>query len=484
MIPLLSSIIFLPLLGVFLVLITPARLPKCIKYTAATVTGAVLLLSIYLLMHFDTHHPSMQFVEHRSWLAGWNIWYFLGVDGLSLALIFLTSLLGFLACLASWGIEKSIKEYFIFYLLLMTGMLGTFLALDLVLFYIFWEVVLIPMYFLIGIWGGPRREYAAIKFFLYTLAGSVLMLIGILSVYFISQPHTFNIMELTSRGIDPRWQMILFFAFFVAFAVKVPAFPFHTWLPDAHVEAPTPVSVLLAGVLLKMGGYGIFRICLPMFKTAAANLGWALAVLAVVNIVYGACVAMAQTDFKKMVAYSSVSHMGFVLLGAASLNVTGFNGSILEMFNHGIITGGLFLAVGVLYDRAHTREFSQFGGLSLPMPFYAFCLTFLSLASLGLPGLSGFVGEFMSLAGVFAMHPGLVAVSALGLIVTVGYFLLMIQKVLLGKVNPKCIGFSDMNILELTTIVPLIIITLVVGFYPQVVIQFQQMAVEGMARLF
>jgi len=389
---LLSTIIFLPLAGVILVLITPSRLVNCIRYTATVVTAAVLLLSIYLVLHFNTHISVMQFIEYKSWLPGWNIWYFLGVDGLSLALIFLTALLGFLACLASFGIEKSVKEYFIFYLLLMTGMLGTFLALDLVLFYIFWELVLIPMYFLIGIWGGPRREYAAVKFFLYTLAGSVLMLIGILSLYFLSDPHTFNIIQLIQSGVDPRWQMILFFAFFVAFAVKVPAFPFHTWLPDAHVEAPTPVSVLLAGVLLKMGGYGIFRICLPMFKLAAANLAPALAVLAVVNIVYGACVAMAQTDFKKMVAYSSVSHMGFVLLGAAALNVTGFNGAIMEMFNHGIITGGLFLLVGVLYDRAHTREFSRFGGLSLPMPFYAFCLTFLSLASLGLPGLSGFVG--------------------------------------------------------------------------------------------
>ncbi len=472
------------MIGVLLVLIVPDRLPKCIRYTATFVTGAGLLLSIYLVLHFNISDPSMQFVEHRSWLPGWNIWYFVGVDGLSLALIFLTSLLGFLACLASFGIQKNIKEYFVFYLLLMTGMLGTFLSLDLVLFYIFWEVVLIPMYFLIGIWGGPRREYAAIKFFLYTLAGSVLMLLGILTLYFLSQPHTFNMLELTSKGVDPHWQMILFAAFFVAFAVKVPVFPFHTWLPDAHVEAPTPVSVLLAGVLLKMGGYGIFRICLPMFKIAAVNLAPALTVLAVINIVYGACVAMAQTDFKKMIAYSSVSHMGFVLLGAATLNATGINGAILVMFNHGIITGGLFLAVGVLYDRLHTRDFSRFGGLSAAMPFYAFCLTFLSLASLGLPGLSGFVGEFMSLAGAFILHPGLVVISAVGLIITVGYFLLMIQRVLLGILNPKCEGVSDMNSLDIITVAPLMLITLVVGFYPQVVLQYQQLAVEGIARIF
>ncbi|MEI7997945.1 MAG: NADH-quinone oxidoreductase subunit M [Candidatus Omnitrophota bacterium] len=484
MIPLLSSIIFLPLVGIVLILLTPSRLDKCIKYSALLVTGLVFVASIYLVMTFDKTNSSMQFVEHQPWFACFNVWYYLGVDGLSVALIFLTGLLGFLACLASWGIKDRVKEYFIFYLLLMIGMLGTFLALDLVLFYIFWELVLIPMYFLIGIWGGPRREYAAVKFFLYTLAGSVLMLLGILTVYFLSNPHTFDILKLADAGFDPHWQMILFFAFFIAFAVKVPIFPFHTWLPDAHVEAPTPVSVLLAGVLLKMGGYGLFRICFPLFKTAFCTLSPWLAVLAVVNIVYGACVAMAQTDFKKMVAYSSVSHMGFVLLGAAALNTTGFNGAILEMFNHGIITGGMFLMVGVLYDRAHTREMNQFGGLSSSMPFYAFCLTFLSLASLGLPGLSGFVGEFLALVGAFGLCPWLVTLAAIGLIIGVAYFLYMLQRVLLGTLNSKCASYGDMNVLELVTVVPLIAITLIVGICPSIVLNFQQLFIERVLHLF
>ncbi|MBF0490084.1 MAG: NADH-quinone oxidoreductase subunit M [Candidatus Omnitrophica bacterium] len=484
MIPLLSSIIFLPLVGVLLVALTPSRLDKCIKYTGLLITGLGLLLSIYLVMCFDKTKSSMQFVEYCPWLTGLNISYHLGVDGLSLALIFLTALLGFIACLASLNIQEKVKEYFIFYFLLMVGMFGTFMALDLMLFYIFWETVLIPMYFLIGIWGGPRREYAAVKFFLYTLAGSVLMLLSILTVYFLAQPHTFDILKLSSVGFDPHWQMVLFLGFFVAFAVKVPLFPFHTWLPDAHVEAPTPVSVLLAGVLLKMGGYGIFRICLPFFKDAAHNLAPALAIFAVINIVYGACVAMAQTDFKKMVAYSSVSHMGFVILGVAALNSTGFNGAVLEMFNHGIITGGMFLMVGVLYDRAHTRDLSQFGGLSSSMPFYAFCLTFLSLASLGLPGLSGFVGEFLSLVGAFGHYPWLVVLAAIGLIVGVAYFLYMLQRVLLGTLNPKCVSYGDMTALDLISVVPLIIITFIVGFYPQIVLTFQQVTINGIAHLF
>lgn len=488
MIPILSTLIFLPLLGAIIIFCLPPRLEKSIRFLSLLVTGVVLAVSVCLVMHFDSAvggaGNSMQFVEYHPWLHNLHIWYFLGVDGLSLPLVFLTALLGFLACLSSYEIKERVKEYFIFYLLLMTGMIGTFLALDLVLFYIFWEVVLIPMYFLIGIWGGPRREYAAVKFFLYTLAGSVLMLLGILTAYFLSTPHTFNMLQLGLSGFDLRWQMILFLAFFLAFAVKVPVFPFHTWLPDAHVEAPTPVSVLLAGVLLKMGGYGLLRVCFPIFKAAAFVLAPALAMLGVVNIVYGAWVAFAQTDFKKMVAYSSVSHMGFVLLGAASLTVTGFNGALLEMFNHGIITGGMFLLVGMLYTRAHTRELNRFGGLTNSMPLYAFCLTFLSLASLGLPGLSGFVGEFLSLVGAFKPYPWLVVAAGIGLVITVGYFLSMIGRVLLGALNPKCVPYVDMNTRELVTIVPLIAIVLIVGFYPQSVLNFQQEAMQGLAHLF
>ena len=482
----LSSLVFLPLLGALIILLIPQKSTKLIRLTATLATGAVLLEAIALLFVFNFGSPNIQFVEHAPWIPQLNVWYFLGIDGLSVGLVFLTALLGFLACLSSFGIAQRQKEYFFLYLLLMTGMMGTFLALDLFLFYVFWEVVLIPMYFLIGIWGGPRRQYAAIKFFLYTLAGSVLMLVGILVAYFASNPHTFDMLELTKTAafFDFRLQVFLFLAFYFAFAIKVPVFPFHTWLPDAHVEAPTPISVLLAGVLLKMGCYGFFRICFPIFRDAAHYFAFAFAILGVINIIYGAAVAMAQSDFKKMVAYSSVSHMGFVLLGLASMNATGLNGALLEMFNHGIITGGMFLLVGVLYERAHTREMGSFGGLSGRMPVYAFFLSILSLASLGLPGLSGFVGEFLSLFGAFAAFHWVTIIAALGLIMTAGYFLYMMQRVLLGTLNPAAAKYSDMNALEIFTVTPLFLLTVIIGIYPQSLLKFQEAAVYALLSLF
>ena len=479
----LSLIIFLPLVGALFILFVPQEHVRLARKIALLATGAVLALSIYLVTQFDiSQGAQIQFVEKSIWIAPFNIWYFVGVDGLSIALVFLTALLGFIAALASGGIQQRQKEYYVLYLLLMTGMTGTFLALDFFLFYIFWEVVLIPMYFLIGIWGGPRREYAAIKFFLYTLLGSVLMLVAILVMYFTSQPHSFNMLEIAqvSGQFDLRLQILLFLAFYLAFAIKVPVFPFHTWLPDAHVEAPTPISVILAGVLLKMGTYGLVRIAWPMFPQAVNYFAFSLAVLGAIGIVYGACVAMAQTDFKKMIAYSSVSHMGFVILGLASRNIAGVNGAILEMFNHGIITGGMFLLVGVLYDRAHTRELNRFGGLSGTMPVYAFFLTFCSLASLGLPGLSGFVGEFLSLAGGFGAYQWVTVVAALGLIITAVYFLYMIQRVLLGPANISGAKYPDMNITEVWSLVPLAVIIVVVGFYPNSVLQFQAAFVNTM----
>ncbi len=486
MFSLLNTIVFLPLLMAAAILFVPSRNVRLIRGMALVATFAVLYLSGILLFYFDGQAAGLQFVQQVLWIAPMNAWYFVGVDGINVGMVFLTALLGFLACLASGKIEHRQKEYFIFYLILMTGMMGTFVAMDLFLFYIFWESVLIPMYFLIGIWGGPRKEYAAVKFLLYTLAGSVLMLIGILFIYFTSNPHTFNMLELAriTPTFNIQLQVILFLAFYVAFAIKVPVFPFHTWLPDAHVEAPTPISVLLAGVLLKMGCYGFFRICFPFFPGAARELAYALAILGVINIVYGACVAMAQTDFKKMIAYSSVSHMGFVLLGLASLNLTGFNGALLEMFNHGIITGAMFLLVGVLYDRAHTRDLSKFGGLSGSLPVYAFFLTFCSLASLGLPGLSGFVGEFLSLVGAFPVFPRLAAVACLGLIVGAGYFLFMIQQVLLGPPKTNAPLYQDVNKIELATLVPLSVIIVVLGVYPQCFLQFQQTALEALTHLF
>lgn len=485
MFPILSSLIFLPVAGALSILCLPKGNNRLIRSVALIVTGLVLVLSAALLAKFNCAASQMQFVENVMWIPHYNIWYSLGVDGLSIGLVFLTALLGFIACVASHEIEKNQKEYYVLYLLLMTGMMGTFIALDLFLFYIFWEVVLIPMYFLIGIWGGPRRNYAAIKFFLYTLAGSVIMLIGILSVYFNTSPHTFNMLEIQKAAtlFDFRLQVILFLAFYLAFAIKVPVFPFHTWLPDAHVEAPTPISVLLAGVLLKMGGYGFFRICFPFFKEAAHYFAYPLAILAVINIVYGACVAMAQTDFKKMVAYSSVSHMGFVILGLASMNITGFNGALLQMFNHGIITGGMFLLVGVIYSRSHTRDLNKFGGLSSQMPIYAFFLTMCSLASFGLPGLSGFVGEFLSLIGAFPVFKVLTSISTIGLVITVGYFLYSLQRVLLGEINPRCAKYTDMNAREILTLLPLMAITFIVGVYPEVILKFQETAVQTLIGL-
>jgi NADH-quinone oxidoreductase subunit M len=472
--PILTFIVFLPLAGGLVILFTPKKNVGLIKAIATLVTAVALILSVHLLLNFDHTNSSMQFEENHPWIQSINISYHLGIDGISIGLIFLTTLLSFLACIGSYGISVRQKEYFFLYLLLATGMLGTFVALDLVLFYVFWEVVLVPMYFLIGIWGGPRKEYAAIKFFIYTLAGSVFMLLGILALYWTSDPRTFDIQELA------KTTGVLFAAFYLGFAVKVPAFPFHTWLPDAHVEAPTPISVLLAGVLLKMGGYGFFRISFPLLKEGAIYFALPFAILGLINIVYGAIVAMAQTDFKKMVAYSSVSHMGFVMFGLASMTVTGFNGALLQMFNHGIITGGMFLLVGVLYDRAHTRDLDKFGGLGVKMPVYAGILIVFTLASLGLPGLSGFVSEFMSLLGTYASFRLLTIISVLGIVITAGYFLYMLQRVLLGPVNEKLAAIPDINRRELLTLVPLMIVTIAIGVYPLTALKYQETAVKAL----
>jgi len=477
--PILTCIVFLPLAGGLIILFVPKQNIGLIKTVATAVTAIDLILSIILLVNFN-YSGSMQFEENLSWIPSVNIFYHLGIDGISIGLIFLTTLLSFLACIGSYSIGMRQKEYFFLYLLLATGMLGTFVALDLVLFYVFWEIVLVPMYFLIGIWGGPRKEYAAIKFFIYTLAGSIFMLLGILAFYFTSTPHTFSILELgkTTDALTMPIQILIFIAFYLGFAVKVPVFPFHTWLPDAHVEAPTPISVLLAGVLLKMGGYGFFRISFPLLKDAAHYFVLPFAILGAINIVYGAVVAMAQVDFKKMVAYSSVSHMGFVMLGLASMTTTGFNGALLQMFNHGIITGAMFFLVGVIYDRAHTRDLNKFGGLGVKMPVYAGMLTVFSLASLGLPGLSGFVSEFMSLLGSYAAFKIITIISVLGIVITAGYFLYMLQRVLMGPLNEKLAAISDINKRELFTLIPLMAIAILIGVYPLAALKFQMAAIE------
>lgn len=477
---LLTSLLVVPLLGLLSIVAIPKHAERSIRHIATTATALTLLISLKVLWDFEPAATVMQFEEHLRWIPQLNIAYHLGVDGLSLSMVLLTTLLSFLACIASWSIPERQKEYFVLYLLLELGMLGTFLALDLFLFYVFWELVLVPMYFLIGIWGGGRREYSAFKFFVYTLAGSLAMLLGILAVYL--QAHTFDLVELARLGptFAVGFQQLLFVAFFLGFAIKVPIFPFHTWLPDAHVDAPTPISVLLAGILLKMGAYGFFRISYPLFPAGAQWFAVAMATLGMINIVYGAFVAMAQIDFKRLVAYSSVSHMGFVLLGLASFTPEGMNGALLQMFNHGTITGGMFLLVGVLYDRAHTRQLDAFGGLGAKLPKYAGFLAFFSLASLGLPGLSGFVSEFLSLVGTFPVWQWQTMVSVIGIVVAAAYMLMVMQRVLLGQLNPKWAGMPDMTRREMLTLVPLLVIVLLVGVYPLLILQLQDPSIHAL----
>ena len=469
----LTLLLGFPLLGMLTVLALPKASVNLIRAVSLISTGAALAVSLLVLWAYQPAIPGVQFREHVPWIPQMRIFYHLGVDGLSLPMVVLTALLGFLACVASFSITERHKEYFALYLLLEVGMLGTFLALDLFLFYIFWELVLVPMYFLIGIWGGGRREYSAFKFFVYTLAGSLAILLAILALYV--QAHTFDMLELAGRGhtFPLAFQQWLFVAFFLGFAIKVSVFPFYTWLPDAHVDAPTPGSVLLAGVLLKMGGYGFFRIAYPICPEGAKWFGWAMALLGTINIVYGALVAMAQTDFKRLVAYSSVSHMGFVLLGLASLTPQGFNGAMFQMVSHGLVTGGMFLLVGVLYDRAHTRQLEAFGGLGARMPVYSGVLIFFSLASLGLPGLSGFVGEFLSLVGSFGIWRWQTAVSVLGVVISAAYMLMVIQRVLLGPLNEKWRSLSDMSPRELVSLIPLLVVVLALGVYPLWMLRIQ-----------
>ncbi len=472
---LLSWIVFTPLIGAAAVLLAPKSVSK---WLGVLTSAAVCVLSLCALKHFNAADGGLQFVEKMQWIPQFNVQYFLGMDGISLPMVLLTALVSLLACIASFGIKEREKEYYFLFLMLETGMMGTFLALDLFLFYIFWEVVLVPMYFLIGIWGGPRREYAAIKFFLYTLAGSLLMLLGLLALYFQSAPHTFDWTELVKANFSLKFQQIVFMAFFFGFAIKVPCFPFHTWLPDAHVEAPTPISVILAGVLLKMGTYGFFRFSYPILPQAAEWFSPALAVLAIIGIAYGGFVALAQTDFKKMVAYSSVSHMGFVLLGLAAFSSNGFNGALLQMFNHGTITGGLFLLVGVLYDRAHTRDMNGFGGLGAQMPVYSGFLIFFSLASLGLPGLSGFISEFMTLLGTYQTSKVWTLLACSGIILAAAYLLMMMRKVLLGPLNHKWAKLPDIHTREILTLVPLMVLILWLGVYPRPLLELISPAVK------
>lgn len=472
-----------PLGGAFLTLLLPNR-RAIIRGTAMVMSAVPLVLSVWIACQFNQTTEGMQFLQRVPWIPGLHVDYVVGVDGLSLPLVVLTTVLSFLAIIASFNIDERVKEYFFFFLLLETGMLGVFIALDFFLFYIFWEITLVPMYFLIGIWGGSQKEYAAIKFFLYTLLGSVIMLLGILGLYFASEPHTFDFLTLIAQHshFTRTFQMVIFLALFVGFAIKIPAFPFHTWLPLAHVEAPAPVSVILAGVLLKMGVYGLMRISFPMLPQATVAFAFPLAVIALINIVYGALVSLAQQDIKRMIAYSSVNHMGYCLLGMASLTVTGFQGAVLQMVNHGIITGSLFLLVGVLYDRAHTRDIGAFGGLGAQVPLYTGMMTIAALASLGLPGLAGFISELLCFLGGFSAYRGITIASVSGLVITAGFFLLMIKRVFLGPLNPRWNRLTDMNGRELCAAVPLIVLMVVLGVYPNAVLNLMNVTLTQLVQ--
>ncbi len=467
---LLTLITFIPTLGMAVILCMPKAQETLIKWTAALFTLVPLLLSIKLLRGYDRGALGFQFTEKHAWIPSFNIEYFMGVDGMSVAMIVLTALLSFLCIFASWNINRAVKGYFALFLLLETGMLGVFCSLDFILFYLFWEIMLLPMYFLIGIWGGPEREYAAIKFFLYTLAGSVLMLLAILALYFQADPHTFNmvtLMEAGGAGYTYLFRTLVWWGLFIGFAIKIPSFPFHTWLPDAHVQAPTAISVILAGVLLKLGTYGILRINYSILPEATRAMAPVIAILAVVNIIYGAFCAMAQTDLKKLVAYSSISHMGFVMLGMAALNEAGLNGAVLQMFNHGTITGMLFLLVGVIYDRAHHRVIDDFGGLGAQMPLYTGVTALAFFASLGLPGLSGFWGEALVLLGSFNTYRAFTVAACLGIVLGAAYLLWTLQRVFFGPLNERYAGLPEINGRELFTLAPLALLVILIGIYPK-----------------
>jgi NADH-quinone oxidoreductase subunit M len=497
----LSFIIFTPLIGALLLLVAfpllrllridvdAGRQDQTMRWGALLTAFVTFVLSLVLALSFDNETPGFQFVQTVDWIGFFGIQYKVGVDGISLVLVLLTTLLTMISILASFGpIKTRVKEYMIAFLVLEVGMLGVFLSLDLFLFYVFWEVVLVPMYLIIGIWGGANRIYATIKFVIYTLVGSLLMLVAILAIAWTYAQETgswvgaFDYTELVRFGFDPTLQFWAFLGFFLAFAIKIPMWPLHTWLPDAHTEAPTAGSVILAGVLLKLGGYGLIRMNLPLFPDATQDLAPFVIALSIVGMLYGAIVAIRQTDLKRLIAYSSVSHMGFVTLGIFVLNEQGVQGAIFQMVGHGVITGALFLLVGVIYERTHDRTIAKMGGLGQRVPVFATLMVFFSLASAGLPGLAGFVGEFLVILGSVSYEPWVGYVAAFTIIFAAVYLLYMVQNIIMGDVTDFLRGLgdklTDVSRVEVATLAPLVLLTVTLGLFPALVLDITAMPVE------
>ncbi len=486
--PVLTALVALPALGAALLLFVRDDEGKLVRNIALVVSALVFAETLLLWSRFDPASADFQFLERHAWIPAFGIDYSVGVDGISLFLLVLTGFLTPLALLSSWeSVQKQMKAFCMFMLLLESAMMGVFISLDLFLFYVFWDAMLIPMYFLIGIWGHERRIYAAIKFFLYTFAGSALMLVAFIVLYRSTGLHSFELSLLVRQPVSPELQMWLFAAFALAFAIKVPMFPFHTWLPDAHVEAPTAGSVILAGVLLKMGTYGFLRLALPLFPAAAARFAPAIAILAVIGIIYGALVSLVQPNLKKLVAYSSVAHLGFVMLGVAAMTTTGIVGAVYQMLNHGVSTGALFLLVGMLYDRRHTFLIDEFGGLKTVMPWFSAVFLLICFSSIAVPGFNGFVGEFLILIGSwrapFIPGPALVAVASVGVILAAAYILWMVQRVLYGEVTrPANAGLPDLSAREALVLTPLVVLALFMGIASPIFTRTIEPAADALVR--